>query len=178
MRPGEFEAMREVSVAAFGDDAAIRDLLDLLNDSWAWDDALSFVAECDGEIVGQVLFTHAFLDTPTAIVDVLVLSPVGVLPDLQRSGVGGQLIRYALAVLELRSEPLVFLEGHPGYYPQFGFRPAGALGFVAPSVRIPAAAFMVYPLPAHRPGVTGRLVYPDAFWRIGAVGPPPPPSTA
>ena len=27
---------------------------------------------------------------------------------------------------------LVFVLGHPGYYPKFGFRPAGALGFEAP----------------------------------------------
>ena len=78
----------------------------------------------------------------------------------------------ALAALAARHEPLVFLEGHPSYYPRFGFRQAGPLGFVAPSARIPAAAFMVYTLPAHRPGVTGQLVYPDAFWRAGAVGPP------
>ena len=37
MRPDEFEAMRELSVAAFGDDAQIRLLLNLLHDSWAWE---------------------------------------------------------------------------------------------------------------------------------------------
>ena len=172
MRPDEFEAMRELAVAAFHDDAQIRVLLDLLRESWAWDDDLSFVAERAGELVGQVLFTHAFLDTPSAVLDVLVLSPIGVRPDLQRAGIGGQLIRTSLAALASRAEPLVFLEGHPSYYPQFGFRKAGELGFVAPSARIPTAAFMVYPLPRHRPGVSGQLVYPDAFWRAGAVGPP------
>ena len=171
MRPDEFEAMCELSAAAFGEDQQIRDLLNLLHESWAWDDDLSFVAELDGEIVGQVLFTHAFLDAPPQILDVLVLSPIGVRPDLQRSGVGGQLMRTALAALELRAEPLVFLEGHPSYYPQFGFRRAGDLGFKPPSNRIPPAAFMVYPLPAHRPEVVGRLIYPDPFWRLGAIGP-------
>ena len=173
MRPDEFEAMRELSVQAFGDDPQIRELLDLLHGSWSWEDELSFVAVRDGELVGHVLYSHAFLDTPAAVVDVLLLSPIGVRPDLQLTGIGGQLIRTSLAVLAERSEPLVFLEGHPGYYPRFGFRKAGELGFVAPSVRIPPAAFMVYPLPAHRPGVVGRLVYPDAFWRAGAVGLPP-----
>jgi len=55
MRPDEFEAMRELSVAAFGDDAQIRLLLNLLHDSWAWEHDLSFVAEHSGELVGQVL---------------------------------------------------------------------------------------------------------------------------
>jgi putative acetyltransferase len=171
MRPAEFEATRALSMHAFGDNPQIGKLLDLLHNSWAWEDELSFVAERDGELVGHVLFTHAFLDTPEEVLDVLLLSPIGVRPDLQGTGIGGDLIRTALAALALRSEPLVFLEGHPGYYPRFGFRKAGELGFIAPSVRIPAAAFMVYPLPAHRPGITGQLVYPEAFWRAGAVGP-------
>ena len=64
----------------------------------------------------------------------------------------------------------MFLEGHPGYYPRFGFVRAGELGFVAPSVRIPAAAFMVQTLPRYEPWMTGALVYPDSFWRVDAVG--------
>jgi putative acetyltransferase len=64
----------------------------------------------------------------------------------------------------------VFLEGHPTYYPRFGFGQAGDQGFVAPSLRIPREAFMVYPLPSYEPWMTGTLVYPDAFWRTDAVG--------
>jgi len=43
-------------------------------------------------------------------------------------------------------------------------------GFVAPSVRVPTDAFMVYRLPTYEPWITGALVYPDAFWRTDAVG--------
>jgi putative acetyltransferase len=171
MRPDEFDVVRDLSAAAF-DEPGIDTLFDTLHTSWGWADDLSFVTEHNGELVGQVLFSHAFLDTSSGVLDVLVLNPIGVRPDLQRTGIGGQMIRTALAALAARNEPLVFLEGHPSYYPRFGFRQAGPLGFVAPSARIPAAAFMVYTLPAHRPGVTGQLVYPDAFWRAGAVGPP------
>ncbi len=170
MRPAEFDEVRALSVAAFGGDPAIGPLLDALRGSWAWEDDLSFVAEVDGSIAGHVLYTHAFLDAPERIVDVLVLSPIGVRPGLQRRGIGGRLIEESLRVLERRSEPLVFLEGHPGYYPRFGFLRAGALGFTAPSVRIPDAAFMVYPLPSYSSWMTGALVYSDAFWRVDAVG--------
>jgi putative acetyltransferase len=132
---------------------------------------LSFVAEHEGELVGHVLYTHAILDTPRRLQDVLVLSPVGVRPDRQRHGIGGELITASLAILRQRSEPLVFLEGHPDYYPRFGFVRADELGFVAPSVRIPPAAFMVQVLPGYEAWMTGALVYPDAFWRADAVGP-------
>ncbi len=170
MVPEEFDVVRSLSIDAFGGDPQIGPLLDLLRTSWSWDDDLSFVAERDDEIVGHVLYSRAFLDSARGLVDVLVLSPIGVRPDLQRSGIGGQLIGRSFEVLERRQEPLVFLEGHPSYYPQFGFLQAGPLGFTSPSVRIPAPAFMVRPLPTYESWMTGALVYPDAFWRADAVG--------
>jgi putative acetyltransferase len=170
MRRDEFGTIRDLSIAAFGDDPHIGQLLDALRESWAWDDDLSFVAEDGGEVVGHVLYTHAILDTSLRLQDVLVLSPIGVRPARQRHGIGGHLITASLTVLRKRTEPLVFLEGHPDYYPRFGFVRAGDLGFVAPSVRIPAAAFMVHMLPRYEPWMTGALVYPDAFWRADAVG--------
>jgi putative acetyltransferase len=170
MRPDEFEQMRDLSVAAFGGDATIGTLIDGLRGSWSWDDQLSFVAERDGQLVGQVLYTHAFVDAPDRVVDVLVLSPVGVRPDLQRSGIGTQLITHSLEVLACGNEPLVFLEGHPSYYPRFGFVPGASMGFIAPSTRIPPPAFMVRPLPQYESSMTGALVYPDVFWRTDSVG--------
>lgn len=170
MRPDEFETMRELSVAAFGDHDQIRLLLDLLRESWAWQDELSFVAELEGEIVGHVLYTHSILDAPDRLVDVLVLSPIGVRPDLHGQGIGSALINESLDVLRRRSEPLVFLEGHPDYYPRFGFEPAVDTGYRQPSVRTPDVAFMVLHLPNFEPSMTGQLVYPDAFWRADAVG--------
>jgi putative acetyltransferase len=122
------------------------------------------------EVVGQVLYTSAIVDAPGRLVQVLVLSPLGVAPGLQRCGVGTKLVTQTLASLATRDEPLVFLEGSPAYYPRFGFRPGADLGFTAPSVRIPPAAFMVHPLPHYEPWMTGALVYPDVFWRFDAVG--------
>lgn len=170
MRPDEFTAMRRLSMAAFDGDAQIGALLDALHDSWAWDHDLSFVAESAGELVGHVLYTHAILDAPPRQVDVLVLAPVGVSSAVQRRGIGTQLITESLTVLATRPEPLVFLEGHPSYYPRFGFQLGADLGFTAPSTRIPRSAFMVYPLPTYEEWMTGALVYPDAFWRTDSVG--------
>ncbi len=170
MRAEELAAVRDLSIAAFGGDPQIGPLLDALRASWSWEDELSFVGERGGELVGHVLYSHAIVDAPKRLVDVLVLSPIGVRPDLQRLGIGGQLIRTTLAGFAGRPEPLVFLEGHPSYYPRFGFEGAADLGFTAPSVRIPRAAFMAYRLPAYDPSVTGALVYPDAFWRTDTVG--------
>ncbi len=171
MRPDEFDVVRDLSAAAF-DEPGIDTLFDTLHTSWGWADDLSFVAELDGELVAQVLYTPAFVDAPERIVDVLVLSPVAVRRDLQRTGIGRRLILDSLDVLaRTRTEPLVFLEGIPSYYPRLGFQRASALGFTPPSTRIPDPAFMVYPLPSwDRERQVGALVYPDAFWRADAVG--------
>ena len=69
-----------------------------------------------------------------------------------------------------RAEPLVFLEGSPAYYPRFGFVPGGTLGFSAPSVRIPDAAFQVLTLASYEPWMRGALVYPEVFWAHDTVG--------
>jgi putative acetyltransferase len=170
MRPDEWSVAQEVCVGAF-DETGIDVLLTTLRSSWGWDDSLAFVAVNDQQVVGLVLFTPCFVDAPDRVVPVLVLSPLGVRRDVQGHGVGSQLVRGALAELErTRTEPAVFLEGSPGYYPRFGFRPASTMGFTAPSTRIPDAACMVYPLPSYDSTVRGALVYADAFWRADAVG--------
>jgi putative acetyltransferase len=169
MRSDEFDIVRKVSIAAF-EEPEIGALLDALRDSWSWSDDLSFVAELDGRVVGHVLYSHAFVDSPIRLVDVLVLSPIGVLPEYQRSGIGARLINATLPMLDSRDVGAVFLEGHPSYYPRFGFEPAVPLGFRKPSERIPDTGFMVKRLSSCDPSLSGTLVYPDAFWRTDSVG--------
>jgi putative acetyltransferase len=168
-RSGEERAVRAVVERAFGD-AVVGELVDALRASWGWTDGLSFVAERDGELVGHVLFTRSWLDAPTRLVEILVLSPLSVVPEHQRGGIGGRLVREGLAGLGEHPEPLVVLEGSPAYYRRFGFRPAGALGLRRPSTRIPADAFQAIALPAHEPWMTGTVVYAEPFWALDCVG--------
>ncbi|MBV9292020.1 MAG: N-acetyltransferase [Frankiales bacterium] len=156
---------------AFGDqgEAVVR-LVDDLRLSLATEPGLSLVAVDGDQVIGHVLFTHNLLDAPQRLVDVEVLSPAGVLPERQRTGVGTTLIRSGLEALDRRQVPLVFLEGSPVYYSRFGFRAAGELGFRRPSVRIPAAAFQVRGLSAYEDWMTGTLVYRPEFWTHDLVG--------
>ena len=123
-----------------------------------------------GEPVGHVALTRGWLDADRRLVELLVLSPLSVRPDRQRQGVGRQLVEAAVAEAERTGAPLVLLEGDPAYYRRLGFEPADRLGLERPSVRIPAPACQVRRLPAYEPWMTGRLVYPDVFWRHDAVG--------
>ena len=80
----------------------------------------------------------------------------------------GDALGAALAAAGERGAAYVFLEGAPDYYGARGFVPALEHGFLRPSDRIPGPAFQVAVLEDR--GLTGRLVYPDAFWRHDAVG--------
>ncbi|MFD7155701.1 GNAT family N-acetyltransferase [Kribbella sp. NPDC059898] len=166
-RVGDRQAVRDVQLRAFGDHGdVVAELVDSLRDVVG----LSLVAEQEGQVVGHVMFTRSLLDAPRRLVDVLVLSPLGVLPDFHRRGVGSALVRRGLETLAERSVPLVFLEGDPGYYSRFGFAPGAELGFRKPSLRIPDGAFQAFKLPAYEPWMTGTLVYAEQFWRHDAVG--------
>jgi predicted N-acetyltransferase YhbS len=114
---------------------------------------LSMVAEKDGKLVGHILFTAARLQPENQESSIRILAPLAVSSDVQGEGIGGVLIREGLKQLTKSGVDLVFVLGHPRYYPRFGFQPAGILGFEAPYT-IPsehADAWMVQELK------TGRL---------------------
>lgn len=131
---------------------------------------ISLVAEVDGAVVGHVMVSRNLLDAPRRLVDVGVLSPLGVLPEFQRRGVGKALVAAAVSAAREAGYPALFLEGDPAYYARLGFRAGGDLGFRRPSLRIPPAAFQVVLFEAHEEWMTGTLVYDAVFWRLDAVG--------
>jgi putative acetyltransferase len=156
--PREQGAVRSLNEAAFGrhDEA---DLIDRLRT----EDAVlaSFVAEYEDRIVGHILFSRMSIETGTGPVSAVALAPLAVLPEHQRRGVGGRLIRHGLDWLRERGEQVVIVLGHPGYYARFGFSSDRASSLASP---FPAEAFMALELlPGALDGIRGRVRYPDAF---------------
>jgi putative acetyltransferase len=171
--PGDRESVRNVVLRAFGGGdhgLVVTRLVDTLRETITPTTGLSLVAENDGQIVGHVMFTRSLLDAPRRLVDVQVLSPLAVLPEHQKRGIGSALVRHGLEALAERSVPSVFLEGDPRYYSRFGFAPGGDQGFRKPSLRIPDGAFQAIKLPEYEPWMTGTLVYAEPFWRHDCVG--------
>lgn len=167
-RDTDHDAVRRLHERAFGDEGAV--IGPLVDDVRALPGTLSFVATDAGAVIGHIMFSRALLDAPRRLVTVQVLSPLGVDPAHQRTGVGAALIRHGIEAIAAHGAPLVFVEGDPRYYGRHGFAAGGELGFRKPSLRIPDAAFQVVRLPAYEPWMSGTLVYPSVWWEHDAVG--------
>ncbi len=89
---------------------------------------LSLVAEVDGEVVGHIGYSPVSFEPEAARVSALLLGPLAVLPEMQGRGIGGALVREGNARCRSMGYDAVFLLGHPGYYPRFGFRPGREFG--------------------------------------------------
>jgi len=165
--PENAASVRDLLALAFNREPEVCDLEDALARR---SDSTGYVAVHDGRVVGHVRLTRGWIDAEARLIEVLVLSPLSVAPDLQRRGIGRALVQRAVAEAERAGSPAVFLEGDPAYYSRLGWQPASELGVTAPSVRIPDRAFRAVRLSAWEPEMTGALVYADTFWALDVVG--------
>ena len=150
-------AISEILMSAFGQvqgQEIVGLVNDLLNDETA-KPLLSLVAEMDGRIVGHILFTVAKLQLDQDV-SIRILAPLAVVREFQGKGIGQSLIREGLKQLAESGVDLVFVLGHPGYYPKSGFQPAGVLGFEA-TYPIPSEHADAWMVQALKPDVIGKV---------------------
>lgn len=126
---------------------------------------LSLVAERDRQLLGHIAFSRAHLAGAGTRQDVVALGPMAVIPAFQRKGIGSQLVRAGLNALGAAGHELIFVLGHPAYYPRFGFEPAQRYG-IGCQFEAPAEAFMVCVLGEARVegnAAGGTFIYHAAF---------------
>ncbi len=152
--PADLQDILYVEQEAFRRDSEPQLAKDILSDQSA-QPYLSLLAYIDNQAVGHILFTHGFLNNSPKV-EVSFLAPLAGVPKFQRQGIGGALIKKGIEILSESGIDLVFVVGHPQYYPRHGFMPASKLGF-EPAYPIPkdfADAWMVQAL---RPGIIGSV---------------------
>ena len=160
-RPDDADAIDRVEAAAFPTRAEA-DLVPAVRASGA-SPCISLVAELDGRVVGHALFTPVTVtsDQPWSA---MALGPVAVEPAHQRRGIGSALIRAGLEACRTLNENVVFVLGHPEYYPRFGFVPAHRFGIRWELLAEPSDAFMLVELsPGALAGRQGVVRYLPAF---------------
>ena len=102
---------------------------------------LSLVAIENNKLIGHILYTKAVVIQTEILISAQILAPLAILPEEQKKGIGEKLINEGLRLLKASGTELVFVLGHPAYYPRCGFIPAGEQGFEAP-----------YPIPEEHSG--------------------------
>ena len=119
---------------AFGEEKGpvIAKLVDDLFDDETAMPILSLVAIDNGKLIGSILYTKVHITQTEMPIEAQILAPLAIHPDQQKQGIGETLINEGLNLLKTAGTELVFVLGHPGYYPRCGFVPAGTLGFEAP----------------------------------------------
>jgi putative acetyltransferase len=171
-RDEDLAAILAVERDAFGQESEADLVRQLLDDPTARP-LISLVAEDGARIVGHILLTRAAVAGQEAAAvagqdtSAMVLGPLAVAPEAQRRGVGIALVETSLDEAKRLGVRLVFLLGHPEYYPRFGFRPAEEVGFKAPHP-VPeehADAWMVLDLGGDSIGAISGTVIPAEVFR-------------
>ena len=109
------------------------------------DHFISLVAERKGHIIGHILFTPVELTGDSSELNLMGLAPMAVLPEHQNTGIGSKLVEEGLKCCKLKNIDAVFVLGHPGYYPKFGFIPASEYG-IKSEYDVPDDTFMAIEL--------------------------------
>jgi putative acetyltransferase len=156
-RRGDEQAVWRVVSQAFGqpDEAGLVEALRQHGDQ-----VISLVAELAGQIVGHIMFSPVTVRDDQTDWRAIGLGPLAVLPSHQGHGIGARLVWAGLEACRDAGHDVVFVLGHPGYYPRFGFLPTDQAG-IRWEHDAPAEAFMVVELTpgamAHRRGVLSFL---------------------
>jgi putative acetyltransferase len=138
----DIAAIRHVNVQAFGQDKEAV-LIDKLRKHGML--TLSLVAVQDDKLVGHIAFSPVVIESKLTHFEAITLAPIAVLPEYQRRGIGGQLIRAGLAECRNLGHEIVVIVGYSEYYPRFGFMPAKPKGIEC-EFEVPDEAWMILEL--------------------------------
>ncbi len=123
---------------------------------------LSLVAEENGKLIGHILFSKIKIIGEKEY-ESLALAPMAVLPEFQKQGIGGKLIKEGLNKAREFGFNSVIVIGHKEYYPRFGFERASKWNIKCP-FEVPDEAFMAVELNAGAlTEKSGIVEYPKEF---------------
>jgi putative acetyltransferase len=160
--PRDWTAVYAVNVSAF-ETPAEANLVGALREQAQ--PLVSLIAEDNGAIVGQIMFSPVSLSGHPAL-KIMGLAPMAVAPEHQRKGIGSALVRAGLEQCKDLGFGAVVVLGHPAYYPRFGFSPSTRFG-IASEYDVPEEVFMVVELQAgFLRGASGTIKYHAAFSKV------------
>ncbi|MEJ1994042.1 MAG: N-acetyltransferase [Limibacillus sp.] len=156
---GDWPALETLYAEAFPDEDLLPLIRELLREGPT---VTSLVAAEGGDISGHLLLTACALEEDRGA-RLSLLGPLAVLPARQRQGIGGSLLRFALARLAAQGFSRALLLGDPAYYRRFGFAPEQGVSTPYPLPPDWAQAWQSLALEDGARAPAGRLQVPPAW---------------
>lgn len=101
---------------------------------------LDFVAELDGRVIGNVMYTKASLTDETgAVKEVLTFGPVSIVPEQQRKGYGRLLLEHSFRRAAELGWDVIIIFGSPVNYVGLGFKSCRKFNVHLENGRFPSA---------------------------------------
>ena len=125
---------------------------------------LTFVVELDGKVVGSIFYSRSKVVAPDGKeTATITFGPVGILPELQRRGIGKALIAHSIEAARKLGHRAIIIGGDPQHYRIYGFSGAKKYGISMPDGRYYTG---IMALPLHEgalDGIHGKVFFSEAF---------------
>jgi len=139
-------------------------LVHTLREAMAFIPELDLVAEIYGQIVGNIMYAHSsIIQNDGKVIPVLTFGPLSVLPEFQKKGIGGQLVRTSMNKAVEMGFTAILIYGDPDYYSRFGFTAAEKFNIRSSQGLFAAALQAVELRPGALNGVDGRFDEGEAY---------------
>ncbi len=155
----DYEQIALIHIRAFGHDLEASIIANIRSESH-YDKDLSLVAECNGKIVGHILFTPVSVENTYESYQSIILAPLAVDSAYRGMGIGSKLIQRGIELAKAKGFKFMLVSGH-SYYDKFGFqrtkqifRPNPVKGKHIRVLELVEGATQ---------GVMGVIKYPNAF---------------
>jgi predicted N-acetyltransferase YhbS len=125
---------------------------------------LDIVAEVNGKIVGNIVYTKAkIIDDNGGYHNVISFGPISVLPDFQGKGIGKILIEHTKTMAKELDYTAILIYGDPDYYSRAGFTAAEnyKIGTSDNMYAVPLQALELYP--GALSNISGRFLEDEIY---------------
>ena len=142
-------------------------VLHVLRDDPDFIPELDFVMEQDGRLIGQNMFMKAVVSADDGRkIPIITMGPIGIIPDLKRSGYGKALLDYSLEKAKDMGFGAIMFEGNIDFYGKSGFTYASSFGIRYHGLPEgeDASFFLCKELiPGYLDGITGEYATPEGY---------------
>lgn len=166
--PSDYRIVEEVTREAFWNNHVQgcdeHYLMHIMRSSNCFIPELDFVAEIDGKIVGNIVYTKAkVVDDSGSEHEVISFGPISVLPDFQGVGIGIALIEHTKKIAKNLGYNAIFIYGDPDYYSKTGFIAAEKYDIASSENQYVAALQCLELFPDALSGIKGRFFEDEVY---------------